>query len=167
MEKLLEAVTTRQRANSSPLTEYLFSRSVAGSTHQDLIEGLTRLTSGQVYARFFHMHPERVVNLGKWLGFWLQYGAVPIATLNYQKCSEPIADAWHHQMIFGVGPQGIYLTNPLECIEPDELWLELCSESVLLVRKEDVLSRWTTGVDLQQLMKVRDVRWCRMNVVGK
>lgn len=163
----MEVVTTRQRANSSPLTEYLLSRSVAGSTHKDLIEGLTELSNGQIYARFFHMHPERVVNISRWLSFWLQHGAIPIATLNYQKCSEPIADAWHHQMIFGVGPQGIYLTNPLECIEPNQLWPQLCSEPILLVRKEDVVSRWTSGADLQQLMTIKDIRWCRMNVVGQ
>lgn len=44
-------------------------------------------------------------------------GAVPIATLNLQHCGEGcnIPDAWHHQMIFGVGPAGIYMTNPLQC----------------------------------------------------
>lgn len=45
-------------------------------------------------------------------------GAAPIATLNLQHCGEgcDIPDAWHHQMIFGVGQAGIYLTNPLECL---------------------------------------------------
>jgi hypothetical protein len=44
-------------------------------------------------------------------------GAAPIATLNLQHCGEgcDVPDAWHHQMIFGVGQAGIYLTNPLEC----------------------------------------------------
>lgn len=45
-------------------------------------------------------------------------GAAPIATLNLQHCGEggDIPDAWHHQMIFGVGQAGIYVTNPLECL---------------------------------------------------
>ena len=37
-------------------------------------------------------------------------GAVPLATLNYQ-CGVPpgaiVPDAWHHQMIYGVGPRGM------------------------------------------------------------
>lgn len=53
-------------------------------------------------------------------------GAAPIATLNLQHCGEgcDIPDAWHHQMIFGVGQAGIYLTNPLECL-PEEVGYQL------------------------------------------
>lgn len=50
--------------------------------------------------------------------YFVLTGAAPIATLNLQHCGESydIPDAWHHQMIFGVGQAGIYLTNPLECL---------------------------------------------------
>ena len=52
-------------------------------------------------------------------------GAVPIATLNLQHCGEGcnIPDAWHHQMIFGVGSAGIYMTNPLQCF-PEQVRLK-------------------------------------------
>ncbi|KAF5274633.1 hypothetical protein FQR65_LT04333 [Abscondita terminalis] len=166
-EVLREAIKTRLRSNSSPLTEYLLSRSVAGSTHEDLIEGLRILSDDQVYSRFFHMHPERVVNLNWWLHFWISHGAIPIATLNLQKCSGTIPDAWHHQMIYGIGPRGIYLTNPLECIEVGQLWPQLSSDSILLIRKEDVLSRWNMKTDLRHLMSITDKRWCTLNVVGQ
>lgn len=167
VERLREAVKTRLRSNFSPLTEYLLSRSVAGSTHKDLINGLQTLSDGQAYSRFFHMYPERVVNLNLWLHFWISHGAVPIATLNLQKCAGIVPDAWHHQMIYGVGPQGIYLTNPLECVEIGQLWPQLSSESILLIRKEDVLSRWNMKTDLRQLMSITDERWCTLNVVGQ
>ncbi|KAF5293925.1 hypothetical protein FQA39_LY13630 [Lamprigera yunnana] len=167
VEAVHDAVKTRLRENSSPLTEYLLSRSVSGSTHVDLIDGLHSLTDGQVYSRFFHMYPERVVNLSLWLQFWIKCGAVPIATLNLQKCVGDIPDAWHHQMIYGVGPCGIYLTNPLECVEEGQLWPQLISESVLLIRKEDVLSRWNMKTDLQRLMSIKDEEWGTINVVGQ
>ncbi|EFA05888.1 uncharacterized protein LOC100141576 [Tribolium castaneum] len=167
LEKVQECVNTRLRANSSPLTEYLLSRSQAGCTHRDLIVGLYKLSEKRLYSRFFAMYPERVVNLQSWLGYWIKNGAVPIATLNLQKCEGSIPDSWHHQMIFGVGPEGIYLTNPLECIDPAELWPQLSSESVLLVRTEDVISRWNPKVDLPQLMRINDVRWKELNVVGQ
>ncbi|XP_044264549.1 uncharacterized protein LOC123011257 [Tribolium madens] len=166
-EKVQECVNTRMRANSSPLTEYLLSRSRAGCTHRDLILGLYKLSDKRLYSRFFAMYPERVVNLQSWLGYWIKNGAVPIATLNLQKCEGNIPDSWHHQMIFGVGPEGIYLTNPLECIDPAELWPQLSSESVLLIRTEDVISRWNPKVDLPQLMRINDVRWKELNVVGQ
>lgn len=112
------------------------------------------------------MHPERLLNLNTWLAFWMENGAVPIATLNLQKGVEPMPDAWHHQMIFGVGPEGVHLTNPLECVRAEELWPQLCSEPVLMVKREDVLPRWCRE-EFVRLMRVRDVRWRRMNVVGE
>lgn len=166
LDELNQCVNTKLRSNTSPLTEYLLSRSVAGTDHNDIIDGLKKLSKNQIYARFFHMYPERIVNLQKWLTFWIKNGAVPIATLNLQKCRGRVPDAWHHQMIYGVGSKGIYLTNPYECIEPEELWPQLCSESVLLIRREDILKRWDIKIDLGQLMKIQDQRWRNLNVVG-
>lgn len=167
IEKVREAVKTRLRLNGGTLTEYLLSRSVAGSTHLDLVNGLNVLSEGQIYARFFHMYPERVVNLNEWLQFWISHGAVPIATLNLQKTHGAIPDAWHHQMIFGVGEREIYFTNPLECVDVGQLWPQLSSESILFIRKEDVLSRWNVKTDLTELMNVSNERWCTLNVVGQ
>lgn len=165
-ERLQDAVQTRLRANSSPFVEYLLSRSSAGTTHEDLIDGLHKLSDGRIYARFFPMYPERVVNLNMWLSFWIENGAVPIATLNLQRGVQPIPDAWHHQMIYGVSKEGIYLTNPLECVRAEDLWPQLCSESVLLIKREDVLSRWNRE-EFVRLMTVRDRRWRKLNVVGE
>lgn len=167
IETLNKCISTRLRANSSPLTEYLLSRSNAGCTHNDIIEGLNKVSDGKIYARFFHMYPERDVNLELWLAFWIRNGAIPVATLNLQKCAGTIPDAWHHQMIFGVSPRGIFLTNPFECVQASKLWPQLSSESVLLVKKEDVLSRWKLETDLPKLMSITDVRWRRLNVVGE
>lgn len=114
-------------------------------------------------------------------------GAVPIATLNLQHCGEgsDIPDAWHHQMIFGIGPSGIYMTNPLQCM-PEEvgtiknlcciigslkhnflqiMWHQLVSPSVLLIRQADVLAHWNKSTDLTPLMNM-DHRWRKMNVLG-
>lgn len=166
IDKIKEVMNTRLRRTESPLTDYLLSRSTAGTTHEDIIDCLDKISNGTIYARFFHMYPERVVNLYTWLGFWIKNGAVPIATLNLQRCLGTIPDAWHHQMIYGVDSNGIYLTNPLECVEAGLLWPQLCSESVLLVRREDVLSRWNFKTDLPELMQIKDIRWRRINVVG-
>lgn len=166
LETLNECVKTKLRSNSSLLTEYLLSRSEAGTDHNALIDGLRKLSNNQIDARFFHMYPERVVNLYTWLAFWIKNGAVPIATLNLQKCAGYIPDAWHHQMIYGVGPKGIFMTNPLECIQAEHLWPQLHSESILLIRREDILKRWNIKTDLPQLIKIRDARWRTMNVVG-
>lgn len=97
-------------------------------------------------------------------------GGVPLATLNLQVGVAPgqtVPDAWHHQMIFGVGPQGIYLTNPLECVSDCLLGDQLCTDSVLLVRRADVVNRWGQGDKLIRLTQQPDPRWREMNVLGK
>ncbi|GLH06017.1 Uncharacterized protein GBIM_11541 [Gryllus bimaculatus] len=170
LDKLKESVGTRLRADTAPLPQYLFSRSVAGATHIDIIRGLQQASEGTLYARFFHMFPDRVVSLTRWLAYWMKKGAIPIATLNLQNGIGPgntVPDAWHHQMVFGVGPRGIYLTNPVECVSEAALWPQLCSPSVLLVKRNDVLSRWNEHTNLRLLMSHPDNRWKKMNVLGQ
>lgn len=78
-------VPTKLRAESAPIPDYLLSRSMAGTSHQDLIESMSQITEGQVCGRFFSFYPERKVSLSHWLAHWLNLGAVPVATLNLQK----------------------------------------------------------------------------------
>nr|XP_022904620.1 uncharacterized protein LOC111416758 [Onthophagus taurus] len=170
VQKVQQNINTRLRKNSAPLTDYLLSRSTAGTTHEDIIDCIHKVTEGKVYARFFHMFPERIINLRRWLMFWLKNGAIPIATLNIQQAKkevQEIPDAWHHQMIFGVSPKGIHFANPIECVQEDVVWSYLVSESVLLVRREDVVSRFNVQTDLPELMSIDDFRWRSMNVVGQ
>lgn len=95
-------------------------------------------------------------------------GAVPILTLNLQiGCEGGIPDAWHHQMVFGVSPRGVYLCNPVECIRENVLWPRLTSPSVLLVRSSDVLAHGAPDADLTPLMYVPDRRFHSFNVLGE
>lgn len=56
------------------MPEYLFSRSLAGATHEDLIRGIDVASQGTLYARFFHLYPERNVCLSRWLASWMKKG---------------------------------------------------------------------------------------------
>ncbi|XP_042239014.1 uncharacterized protein LOC121877357 isoform X2 [Homarus americanus] len=170
VEEVQKSIQTRLRAEIAPVVNYLFSRSVAGTSHRDLINGVTQLSQGAIKAKFFHMFPKRAVQLSRWLAHWISRGGVPLATLNLQVGVPPgqtIPDAWHHQMIFGVGPQGIYLTNPLECVSDCLLGDQLCTDSVLLVRRADVVGRWGQGDRLIRLTQHPDTRWRDMNVLGQ
>ncbi|XP_068239269.1 uncharacterized protein [Palaemon carinicauda] len=170
LEEVQKSIKTRLRAESAPVVDYLISRSVAGTTHEDLIEGVTLLSKGSIKAKFFHMFPKRAVQLSRWLAQWIGRGGVPLATLNLQvgvAAGQTIPDAWHHQMIFGVGPQGIYLTNPLECVSDCLLGEQLCTDSILLIRRADIVSRWGQGDKLIRLTQQKDPRWLDMNVLGQ
>lgn len=164
-----EQVKTRRRAEEAPLPAYLASRSSAGATHRDLMSALE--DNHAVRCRFFHMFPRRRVDLSHWLANWIGKGAVPIATLNLQKGVKPgqtVPDAWHHQMVFGVGPNGVYLTNPLESVSEELVSTQLCSKSELLVRRSDVLYRFDPATcDLSELAELEDERWDEYNVLGQ
>ena len=150
VDMAINAVNTRLRDLDAPLPRYLLSHSVAGTTHEDLIEGVDKLTCGEVVGRFFHMYPECDFDLSNWLKYWLVNGAIPLATLNCQKIplgDGTIPDAWHHQVICGVSKNGVHLTNPERVCPIDVISKELCSDSVLLIRRHDVLQRWNNTLD--------------------
>lgn len=67
--------------------------------------------------RFFQFHPRRRPKLVSWLAQWIRKGAVPVATMNMQLAvpeREEVPDAWHHQLIFGVTTNAVFMTNPLD-----------------------------------------------------
>uniref|UniRef100_T1ISC1 Uncharacterized protein n=1 Tax=Strigamia maritima TaxID=126957 RepID=T1ISC1_STRMM len=169
-KKVIESyVCTRYRAETAPIAKYLISRSKAGTTHEELIKGVEKITKGEVFGRFFAMYPARDIQILAWLSSWIKKGAVPIATLNLQcglSAGQSIPDSWHHQMVFGVGPKGVYLTNPLECVRVSQFKQQTCSESVLLVRRGDVIGRWDNDCDLSPLV-LEGSRWCDLNVLGQ
>ena len=149
METVVAEVKTRTRDLNAPLLQYLRSRSVAGTSHEDIIDGVTKLTDGQVVGRFFPFFPKREVDLYCWLRKWLILGAVPIATLNLQKLkiNGSIPDAWHHQMIYGVSERGAHMMNPLEIMPFELMEKTLCSDSVLLIQRKDIISRFDVHMD--------------------
>lgn len=164
-EEADKSVGTRLRKLDAPLSGYLLSRSVAGATHEDIIAGIQKLTGGRVIGHFYHMHPSPPTDLLAWLREWIDVGVVPLATLNLQKGvpeGRPIPDAWHHQMIYGVSDTCVYLTNPRVESPLSVIQQQLCSESVLLVRREDVVSRWTPQVKWEL---IGNGRWVELNVV--
>ena len=166
VDAAIKAVSTKLRDLDAPLPQYLLSRSVAGTTHTDLIKGLNKLSQGNVIGRFFHMFPARDFDLSIWLKYWLSNGGIPLATLNCQKVrlsDGTIPDAWHHQVICGVSENGVHLINPNEVIPFGVVSKQLFSDSVLLIRRNDVLQRWNNTLDYLCWNSEGD-RWKGLNV---
>jgi hypothetical protein len=72
------AVGTRSRLNDADLPEYLFSRSDAGATHEDLIRGMHAVTGGTVVGRFFQINPyvASAAAVSKWILKWICRGEI-------------------------------------------------------------------------------------------
>ncbi|CAB4060980.1 unnamed protein product [Lepeophtheirus salmonis] len=102
------------------LTSYLFSCCMNSPNHKDLISVVNLYTKGQK-------------------------GAIPVATINLREEKELFPGSWHYLMIFGVGPTGIYVTNPIS----------------------DILKRWHHETDLTPLRDIKDGRWREINVLGQ
>ncbi|TRY92783.1 hypothetical protein DNTS_024854 [Danionella cerebrum] len=170
-ETVDRCVQTSLRRNEAPLPDYLHSRSKAGATHQQLISGADQASEGRVIGRFFALHPQRQVKLVPWLAHWILRGAVPVATMNMQRAvsrGDQIPDAWHHQLIFGVAPGAVFMTNPIDLVSEEEIHERLCSESVLLIRREDVLRRLGPDVNLADITKQHpDPHWKTLDVEGQ
>ena len=71
-------------------------------------------------------------------------------------------------MVFGVCNNGVFLTNPLESVGEQILSKQLSSPSEILIRRNDIISKWNLTCDLQSLMDVEDdERWEQYNVIGQ
>lgn len=60
----------------------------------------------------------------------------------------------------------IYLTNPLSQSSMEALRPQLISPSALLIRRADILSRWTQLTDLMPLATHSNQLWHTFNVLG-
>ena len=75
-------------------------------------------------------------------------------------------DSWHHQMVWGVSGKDVYLANPLEVTQEHHLLPQLDSPSELLVRRADVITRFSPTTDLMEINSLGS-RWRDMNVLGQ
>ncbi|XP_001948631.1 uncharacterized protein LOC100159755 isoform X2 [Acyrthosiphon pisum] len=177
LDRIVQIIGTRLRDETAPLVTYLESRAVAGCMPQDLVRTLETVTDSQVSARFFATHQYLDISLAPWLATWIKKGAVPILTLNLQRVDASpslVPDSWHHQMVYGISynplrPEfaQIYLTNPLSISSLESLVPQLISPSSLMIKRADILSRWTPQTDLMSLATHPSRQWHRFNVLGQ
>jgi hypothetical protein len=172
-QELMRSVKVRIKQDKSDLCDYLLSCSEAGFNHVDLIHEIKHICGDRVVARFFPMH-NRLVNLNEWLADWISRGCVPMVTLNLQKGDLPAnyspSEAWVNRMVWGVSGRDIFLTNPLEVLPDTCLLPQLDSPSEVLVRRDDIIQRFTPSTNLRRIISNRqgfNQKWREMNVLGQ
>jgi predicted nucleic acid-binding protein len=152
----LEGVDTsrailRTRANhSTSLNTYLKSRWNAGCTGEELCVSMERIKESnrenekiqRIQAEFTPYQPDIHSDL---IGYLKQIlskkDRVVVMTMNLQLIGN---DAWHHHTIFAVDDESreIFCFNPFPTVYPEEVVKRFIStDSVLLIRSKDVLSR--------------------------
>lgn len=58
------------------------------------------------------------------------------------------------------------MTNPLEIVPEETIMEQLTSDSVLLIRRQDVVNRFRDWAPLNEFLKKSDKKWQTMNVLG-
>ena len=159
-EKILEIVPARLRNyETNNLLEYLISRIVAGTNHNDLINALLKITNNNLIAKFFIINPyEDKIKFKDFLNKLFQLKCSLIFTENLFLIGN---DAWHHQMCYGIKDNLLYLTNPFETVTINQIFNYITNGNFMIIPKEHVLERKIEKEDLKELEKEK---WSNFSV---
>jgi hypothetical protein len=165
-KQVIENVVLRVRDYDAPLPQYLVSRSVAGCTGQEIVDGVHICSSSSLCGRFYALKGKTNAGTLSNLGELMARGDVAaVATFNLQKLGN---DAWHHQFVYAVdvANRRLWCTNSIQCYD-EALALELLDcEPLMLVRRSDALTRIDRpGAD--ESLYVADERWRELDVAGQ
>lgn len=135
----------RRRDETGPLPQYLLSRYDAGCTGEEvslsfnaLVKSIRPLDHGP--RSEFRPYSEIDCTISEFIRYHFSAGHILIATLNLQLIGN---DAWHHQLVYGidVDTDDVYMMNPLEKCPLHLVEKFISTPSILLIRREDILSR--------------------------
>ena len=151
-EKILEIVPARLRNyETNNLLEYLISRILAGTNHNDLINALLKITNNNLIAKFFIINPyEDKIKFKEFLNKLFNLKCSLIFTENLFLVGN---DAWHHQMCYGIKDNLLYLTNPFETVTINQIFNYITNGNFMIIPKEHVLNRKIEKEDLKEFEK--------------
>ncbi len=159
-EKILEIVPARLRNyETNNLLEYLISRILAGTNHNDLINALLKITNNNLTAKFFVLNPyENKIKFKNFLYKLFELKCSLIFTENLFLIGN---DAWHHQMSYGIKDNLLYLTNPFETVTINQMFNYITNGNFMIIPKEHVFNRKIEEGDLKELEKEK---WLNFSV---
>lgn len=165
----------RRRAETAPLPQYLLSRYNAGCTGEEVATSFNAFARSRFGEEVPISSNRESIPAAKFISFsempcpiedfvedHLLKGCILIATLNLQIIGN---DAWHHQLIYGMNRENksVYMMNPMEECSLTFLERFISTPSVLLIRREDVVSRCDRdGADFSIFSRPE---WLKFNVM--
>ena len=82
----------------------------------------------------------------------------------------PMADAWHHDVVFQISHEDseatIHTVSNPSGFKEALIHTQLSSDSFILIKRADVVSRFDGNVDLSELTKIAP-SWEKHNVLGQ
>ena len=151
-KSLLEFFPARLRDyQTKSISQYLYSRSVAGTIHSEIIDTIEKITNNSIVGKFFILNQyENVDKFSNWLSQCFQNKISLIFTMNLFLEGN---DAWHHQMGYGIKDNKIYMTNPMNTYPVYQMISYLTSGPWMIIPKEHILTRNLNDEDIIELKK--------------
>ena len=151
-QSLLKFFPARLRDyETKSLSKYLYSRAVAGTIHEEIIDTIKKITNNSIIGKFFIINQyENKEKFGQWLSQCFKNKIALIFTENLFLIGN---DAWHHQMAFGIKDDEIYMTNPMDLIPTSKMISYLTTGPWMIIPKEHVIKRDINIEDINELKK--------------
>ena len=162
-QSLLQFFPARLRDyKTKSISKYLYSRAVAGTIHEEIIDTIEKITNNEIIGKFFIINQyENENKLAEWIGRCFQNKIALIFTENLFLEGN---DAWHHQMAYGIKDNKIFMTNPMDLIPVSQMIYFLTAGPWMIIPKEHVLERDINEEDIIELQKDR---WECYNVLRR
>ena len=153
-KSLLQFFPARLRDyQTKSISKYLYSRAVAGTIHEEIIDTIEKITNNSIIGKFFIINQyENKDKLADWIGQCFKNKIALIFTENLFLEGN---DAWHHQMAYGIKDDLIYMTNPMDMIPVSKMISFLTTGPWMIIPKEHVIERSLDGEDEKELKKER------------
>ena len=162
-QSLLQFFPARLRDyETKSLSKYLYSRAVAGTIHEEIIDTIEKITNNEIIGKFFIIKQyENKDKLAEWINQCFKNKITLIFTENLFLEGN---DAWHHQMAYGIKNDKIYMTNPMNLIPVSQMISFLTTGPWMIIPKEHVVERDLDEEDIKELHKER---WENFNVLRR
>ena len=136
------------------LSKYLYSRAVAGTIHEEIIETTEKISENTIFGKFFIVRQYEDKNkFAEWLKECFRNKIALVFTENLFLEGN---DAWHHQMGYGIKDDKIYLTNPMDKKTITQMISYLTSGPWMIIPYDHVLNREINEEDFNEL---KNERW--------
>ena len=144
------------------LSKYLYSRAVAGTIHEEIIDTVEKISNNEIIGKFFII--KEYENKDKFTEWIKECFKNKIALVFTENLFLEGNDAWHHQMAYGIKDDKIYLTNPMNKIPVSQMISFLTAGQWMIIPKEHVFKRDINEEDIKEL---KTEKWSRFNVLER
>ena len=162
-KELLDFFPARLRDyKTRSLSKYLYSRAVAGTIHEEIIDTVEKISKNSIVGKFFIIKEyENKTKFSQWLKECFKNKIALVFTENLFVEGN---DAWHHQMAYGIENDQIYLTNPMNKISVCQMITFLTAGQWMIIPKDHVLER---DINEEDIIELKKERWSCFNVLER